>query len=83
MWSKSAKEMLASLLLHQEVEVVVLGPPADAVCSPQLSSHPASMCLMKRYASDPVAPSVTVKMDVATRYKIFIMSSLPTRLDFC
>ena len=82
-WSKSAKEMLASLLLHQEVEVVVLGPPADAVCSPQLSSHPASMCLMKRYASDPVAPSVTVKMDVATRYKIFIMSSLPTRLDFC
>ena len=26
-WSKSAKEMLASILLHQEVEVVVLRPP--------------------------------------------------------
>ena len=72
-WSKSAKEMLASLLLHQEVEVIVLGPPGDTGIVHQLSSRPshsASICLVKRYASDPVAPSVTVKMDVATRYKI-------------
>ena len=66
-WSKSAKEMLASILLYQEVEVVVLGPPAVAVSAPQLPSHPASMCLVERYASDPVAPSITIKIDVATR----------------
>ena len=66
-WSKSAKEVLASILLHQEVEVVVLGPPAVAVSAPQLPSHPTSMCLVERYASDPVAPSVTLKVDVATR----------------
>jgi len=65
-WSKSAKEMLASILLQQEAEVKLLGPPADTLLAAQLCSHPASMCLVKRYASDPVAPSVTVKMDVAT-----------------
>ena len=69
-WSKSAKEMLASTLLQQEVEVEVLGPP-NTVIAPQLPSHPASICLVQRYASDPVAPSVTVKTDVATRYNIF------------
>ena len=69
-WSKSAQEMLASILLQQEVEVEVLGPPSTDIAH-QLPSHPATICLVKRYASDPVAPSVTVKVDVAIRYKIF------------
>jgi len=64
-WSKSAQEMLASILLQQEVEVEVLGPPSTDIAH-QLPSHPATICLVKRYASDPVAPSVTVKVDVAT-----------------
>ena len=74
-WSKSAKEMLVSTLLHQEVEVQVLGPPADTLPGVKFHSHPASMCIVTSYASDPVAPSVTVKMDVATRY--FHKVSLP------
>jgi len=64
-WSKSAREMLASILLQQEVEVEVLGPPSTVIAH-KLPSYPVSICLVKRYASDPVAPSVTVKMDVAT-----------------
>jgi len=63
-WSKSAREMLASILLQQEVEVEVLGPPST-VTAQELPSHPASICFEKRYASDPVAPSVTMKIDVA------------------
>ena len=66
-WSKSAKEMLASTVMQQDVEVEVLGSPAHDCYPPQLPSHPASMCIATTYASDPVAPSVIVRIDVADR----------------
>ena len=64
-WSKSSKEMLARSFLRQEVEVKVLGP--SSLENSYLLSHPASICLVQKYAADPVAPAITVRMDMSTR----------------
>ena len=66
-WSKSSKEMLARSFLRQEVELKVLGPSSLENSSSYLLSHPASICLVQKYAADPVAPAITVKMDMSTR----------------
>jgi len=65
-WSKSSKEMLARSFLRQEVEVKVLGPSSLENSSSYLLSHPASICLVQKYAADPVAPAITVRMDMST-----------------
>ena len=66
-WSKSSKEMLTRSFLRQEVEVKVLGPSSLENSSSYLLSHPASICLVQKYAADPVAPAITVRMDMSTR----------------
>ena len=66
-WSKSSKEMLARSFLRQEVEVKVLGPSSLENSSSYLLSHPASICLVQKYAADPVAPAITVRRDMSTR----------------
>ena len=66
-WSKSSKDMLTRTFLRQEVEVKVLGPSSLENSSSYLLSHPASICLVQKYAADPVAPAITVRMDMSTR----------------
>ena len=64
---QSSKEMLTRSFLRQEVEVKVLGPSSLENSSSYLLSHPASICLVQKYAADPVAPAITVRMDMSTR----------------